>query len=93
MKHEGQYVKAIYEFKAQGPGELSLSVGDILRVTNEDGNWLQGEAINGSSGLFPSNYVENIVLPDVRMGQRIYVALSDFQGDQAGDLELTKGNL
>ncbi|XP_070200464.1 dynamin-binding protein-like [Littorina saxatilis] len=90
----GKYVKAVYNFTAQQTGELTLQDGDIVKVTDVvDGNWLQGEAIYGASGSFPSNFVEPLILPDVRMGQRVFVALADFPADQSGDLELTKGDI
>lgn len=88
----GRYVRAVYDFVAQQSGELSLQVGDIVKVTNVvDGSWLQGEAIYGAAGSFPSNFVEPLILPDARMGQRVFVALMDFPSEQNGDLELTKG--
>ena len=88
----GQYVKAIYDFAAQQSGELSLQAGDIVKVTDViDGNWLQGEAICGATGSFPSNFVEPLILPDARMGQRVFVAVMDFPSEKSGYLELTKG--
>nr|KAG5691956.1 hypothetical protein BaRGS_011347 [Batillaria attramentaria] len=95
MRHEvGHYVKAVYDFTAQESGELSLRVGDIIRLTDvSDKDWLQGEAIYGGSGIFPANFVEKLVLPDTRMGQRVFVALMDFPAEQNGDLELTKGDI
>lgn len=88
----GHYVKAVYDFAAQQSGELSLQVGDIVKVTDViDDNWLQGEAIYGAAGSFPSNFVEPLILPDVRMGQRVFVAVVDFPSEGSGDLELTKG--
>ena len=86
-------MKAVYDFDAkQQSGELSLKVGDVIKVTDAvDDNWLQGEAIYGAKGSFPSNFVEPLVLPDARMGQCIFLAVVDFPAEQNGDLELTKG--
>ncbi|XP_076450774.1 dynamin-binding protein-like isoform X2 [Babylonia areolata] len=94
MSAVGHYVKAVYDFAAQQSGELSLQAGDIVKVTdNTDGSWLQGEAVCGVKGSFPANFVEPLVLPDARMGQRVFVAVVDFPSDQSGDLELTKGDI
>ena len=88
----GRYVKAAFDFTAQQGGELSLQVNDVIKVTDVvDAEWLQGEAIYGASGTFPASFVETVILPDVRMGQRVFVATVDFPADQIGDLELTKG--
>ncbi|KAI0338929.1 hypothetical protein BDW22DRAFT_1409320 [Trametopsis cervina] len=57
-------VRALYDYDAQGAGELSLQEGQIIQLTDEprggrnyaDGWW---EGINeaGKKGIFPSNYV------------------------------------
>ncbi|KAJ3209855.1 Endophilin-A2 [Dinochytrium kinnereticum] len=56
-------VKVLYDFDAEGPGELSIRSGDIINVTVEiDEGWWEGELTDGSGagGMFPSNYVEVI---------------------------------
>ncbi|KAJ3107120.1 hypothetical protein HDU97_004813 [Phlyctochytrium planicorne] len=56
-------VKVLYDFEAEGPGELSIRSGDIINVTVEiDDGWWEGELTDGSGagGMFPSNYVEVI---------------------------------
>uniref|UniRef100_A0A670ICI0 Intersectin 2 n=1 Tax=Podarcis muralis TaxID=64176 RepID=A0A670ICI0_PODMU len=51
-------VIAMYDYRANNEDELSFSKGQLINVLNkEDADWWQGE-INGSSGLFPSNYVK-----------------------------------
>ena len=54
--------KSLYDFASSRSDELSLSEGDVVLVTSrtpngdEDGWWL-GQ-LDGKTGLFPTNYVE-----------------------------------
>ncbi|KAJ3386898.1 Endophilin-A2 [Entophlyctis sp. JEL0112] len=53
--------KALYQFDAEGPGELSIRKGDIINVVEEvDEGWWIGEMADGSGrhGMFPANYCE-----------------------------------
>ncbi|KAF9326473.1 Proline-serine-threonine phosphatase-interacting protein 2 [Podila minutissima] len=56
-------VRAIYDYEATIPEELSLKVGDILAVlhTRDDG-WWEGDLLDeyrgARRGLFPSNFTE-----------------------------------
>ncbi|XP_066490567.1 intersectin-2 isoform X1 [Tiliqua scincoides] len=51
-------VIAMYDYMANNEDELSFSKGQLINVLNKDDvDWWQGE-INGTSGLFPSNYVK-----------------------------------
>ncbi|KNC97306.1 uncharacterized protein SPPG_07235 [Spizellomyces punctatus DAOM BR117] len=53
-------VKALYDYTASEPDEISFRAGDIIRVTQSaDADWWQGE-LNGRSGAFPANYVQKI---------------------------------
>ncbi|KAJ3101242.1 hypothetical protein HDU96_010078, partial [Phlyctochytrium bullatum] len=64
-------VRVLYDFDAEGPGELSIRSGDIINVTVEiDDGWWEGELADapGSGGMFPSNYVE--VIEDYSQGSR-----------------------
>ncbi|KAF9913781.1 hypothetical protein BX616_009594 [Lobosporangium transversale] len=59
-------VRALYNFEATGDGELSLQKGDIIRIIEEiDAGWWEGELVDTNGmrheGMFPSNYVEEIV--------------------------------
>lgn len=48
----------MYDYIANNEDELSFSKGQLINVLNKDDvDWWQGE-INGTSGLFPSNYVK-----------------------------------
>ena len=49
---------AIYDFITDKEGELSFESGQIIYVTKRHGEgWLEG-CTDGSTGLFPSNFVK-----------------------------------
>jgi hypothetical protein len=50
--------KALYDFKAQRPDELSFSEGEIIYITDmiTDINWYKAKSSEGKTGLVPSNY-------------------------------------
>ena len=54
----------LYSFKAQGEGELTLNVGDLVHIieSGQTNSWWFGE-LNGSFGHFPGNFVE-IIYPN-----------------------------
>lgn len=48
-----------YPYKAQNSDELSLKMGDVVTVLNQDSQdpgWWYGE-LNGQTGVFPDNFV------------------------------------
>lgn len=52
-------VQALWDFDGNGDS-LSFKAGDVLTVTNKDmGDWWEAE-LNGSSGIIPSTFVEEI---------------------------------
>jgi myosin I len=52
--------KALYDFAAENPDELSFATGDIIDITDSSApDWWQGSC-NGASGIFPANYVEKV---------------------------------
>jgi len=62
---EGQKAKALFDYEARAPDELSFKRRDIITVLDkdeEDEGWYRGE-INGKTGLFPNNYVQLIDKP------------------------------
>lgn len=63
VKAAKQYCEVKYAYKAQNDDELTLKVGDIVRIINKDGQdagWWKGE-LNDKIGVFPDNFV--VVLP------------------------------
>jgi len=51
--------KAIYDYAAGNPDELTIKEGDILTIESQDENgWCKGRAADGKEGLFPFSYVE-----------------------------------
>ncbi|OCU02533.1 hypothetical protein XELAEV_18008295mg [Xenopus laevis] len=52
--------RALYDFRAENPGEVSLRESEVLSLCSEqdiDG-WLEGVNSRGERGLFPASYVE-----------------------------------
>ncbi|XP_074599300.1 FCH and double SH3 domains nervous wreck isoform X2 [Brevipalpus obovatus] len=57
----GKRVRALYDYNAQGEGELSLQVGQILTVLSaEDKDWVTGQTENYETGFIPAAFVEII---------------------------------
>ncbi|ORX88931.1 BAR-domain-containing protein [Basidiobolus meristosporus CBS 931.73] len=60
-------VRVLYGFDGESVEELSIRKGDIVTVLDEiDDGWWVGEIIDDNgrrAGMFPSNYVEEIVEP------------------------------
>jgi len=53
--------KALYDFKAENPGELELKEGQVIDLISQiDENWYEG-SVNGKSGFFPVTYVQILV--------------------------------
>jgi hypothetical protein len=56
----GGQCRALYDYAAENPDDLSFKEGDIINVMDKSdpSGWWQGE-LNGVSGFFPSNFVED----------------------------------
>lgn len=53
-------VRAIYDYNAGAPEELSFREGDeIILISSTDPDWWDGEK-SGVKGVFPATYVERI---------------------------------
>jgi len=61
--------RALYDFDAENPDELTFKTGDVITVQEKNGEWWKGE-FNGNSGLFPANYVEMIAAPPPQAASR-----------------------
>jgi uncharacterized protein YaiE (UPF0345 family) len=53
-------VKALYDYSATAPGELTVLEDEILLVFDEEEDWLlvQSQTEGGRAGFVPGNYVE-----------------------------------
>nr|DBA18822.1 TPA: hypothetical protein GDO54_017025 [Pyxicephalus adspersus] len=57
---QAKLVKALYDFKALEPDELSFNTDDVIEVLNSsNAYWWMGK-LGGNVGLFPSNYVASM---------------------------------
>ncbi|KAM9331375.1 sorting nexin-18 isoform 1-T1 [Gastrophryne carolinensis] len=52
--------RALYDFRAENPGEVSLRESEVLSLFSEQDieGWLEGVNSRGERGLFPASYVE-----------------------------------
>ncbi|KXN83109.1 Protein BZZ1 [Leucoagaricus sp. SymC.cos] len=61
----GERVQAMYPYESQGPDELGLHEGEILKLSpggKDYGNgWWEGFNSKGQKGIFPSNYVRALL--------------------------------
>ncbi|KAM4602595.1 intersectin-2b [Polymixia lowei] len=48
---------ALYTYESPEPGDLTFREGDVILVSQREGEWWRG-SIGDRSGLFPSNYVK-----------------------------------
>ncbi|XP_012936388.1 uncharacterized protein LOC101862791 [Aplysia californica] len=88
--------KAIFNFTAQNPRELSFRKGDLLYLLRQiDKNWFEGEH-HGMVGIFPVNYVE--VLTSIEAARTAALdaegqarAKYNFTGQSTVELSLRKG--
>lgn len=89
----GTYVKAIHDFHTDLAGEVSLTKGDVFKVTKViDKNWLCGSS-KGKEGNFPTDFVEKLHIPVTEQGQKVFAAVENFPAQQDGDLDFRKGQI
>ncbi|XP_041444983.1 sorbin and SH3 domain-containing protein 2 isoform X4 [Xenopus laevis] len=100
---EREPARAVYDFKAQTPKELSFSKGDTVYILRKiDKNWYEGEH-HGRIGIFPMSYVEKMTLteksqpvrpPPPAQAREIgeAVAKYSFTADTNVELSLKKGD-
>ncbi|KAF2072221.1 hypothetical protein CYY_006466 [Polysphondylium violaceum] len=57
----GYQVKALYDYPGENEGDLAFNAGDIITVLDQSdpNGWWQGE-LNGVTGFFPCNFIENL---------------------------------
>ncbi|XP_069092135.1 intersectin-2 isoform X1 [Pleurodeles waltl] len=52
----GEEYVALYTYTSSEPGDLTFSEGDVIIVSQKEGEWWTG-SIDSRTGIFPSNYV------------------------------------
>ena len=58
----GRTARVTFSYKPEQEDELSLEVGDVIKnIVDTDVGWCEGE-LNGKRGMFPNNFVEEIVV-------------------------------
>ncbi|KAK2817244.1 hypothetical protein Q5P01_025435 [Channa striata] len=99
---EKQPARAIYDFKAQTPKELTFKKGDAVNIIRQiDNNWYEGEH-RGRVGIFPISYVEKMQSTEKQQPIRPpppahvkeigeAVARYNFNADTNVELSLRKG--
>ncbi|KAM9138919.1 sorting nexin-18 [Pangshura tecta] len=57
--------RALYDFRSENPGEISLREHEVLSLCSEQDieGWLEGVNSHGDRGLFPASYVQVIRAP------------------------------
>eukprot|EP00043_Microstomoeca_roanoka_P001477 m.32950 g.32950 ORF g.32950 m.32950 type:complete len:129 (-) comp10840_c0_seq3:263-649(-) len=67
----GRPVRAIYDYVPEEEEEITLKVGDVLRLIEEEDEqgWCKGVTVDGHAGLFPACYVEDISEDEYRAGK------------------------
>ena len=51
----------LYDYEAEDKNEITFEPGEVItNIEKPDDNWWQGLSQQGTFGLFPANYVEEI---------------------------------
>jgi len=86
-------VRALFKFKGTNNDELKFKKGDIITITQkEDGGWWEG-TLDGRTGWFPTNYVEELSSKDTKVSsssgpinEEILAKNVDYRQQVIGDL-------
>lgn len=56
------FAKALYDYDAAAPGEISIREDEILMVFDREDEWIlvQSQKEGGKAGFVPGNYVEEV---------------------------------
>ena len=83
-------VKCLYEFVGEAETDLSLSLGDLIKITNVvSDDWYEGTC-NGKSGQFPKAFVEAVKSSEIF---EMALAVANFSSEQEGDISLKEGEV
>ena len=52
----------LYDYEAQTSEELTFKAGDLFHILDmDDGDWWTARTSGGTTGLIPSNYVDEVL--------------------------------
>lgn len=57
---EGETYISCYPYESAEPGDLVFDAGEYIVVTKKDGDWWTGTIGGNRTGVFPSNYVQDV---------------------------------
>ncbi|XP_076037755.1 uncharacterized protein LOC143023129 isoform X2 [Oratosquilla oratoria] len=61
------HATALYNFKGEQPGDVTLSKGEVVKITKiVDNNWVVVETKEGACGMCPKNYLSILIDPYVQ---------------------------
>uniref|UniRef100_A0A1I7VHU6 Intersectin-1 n=1 Tax=Loa loa TaxID=7209 RepID=A0A1I7VHU6_LOALO len=84
--------RAIADFEATADNQLSLKVGDVVKIQNKSSGWWQGEIVSDGGakkrGWFPGNYVEVLGGNELKAE-----ALYDYQAQRDDELSFKAGDI
>ena len=84
----GTIVKCVYGFEGEVDSDLSLNIGDLIKITKVvSDDWYEGTC-NGQTGQFPKAFVE-----ETKEIFDLAIAVNAFNGEQDGDLSLAEGEV
>ena len=87
---EGCIVRAKYDFPKEADTDLSLKVGDIVRIIkNVNDEWCVGIQ-NKQQGQFPIAFVD-VLLENA--AKEVFLAVADFSGQEDGDISFKKDEI
>lgn len=87
---EGCIVRAKYDFPKEADTDLSLKVGDIVKIIkNVNDEWCIGIQ-NKQQGQFPIAFVDVLL---EKAAKEVFLAVADFSGQEEGDINFKKDEI
>lgn len=86
-------VRATYDFQSSESGDLSFRADDIIEVVRwVNDQWIYGR-FGPDEGMFPSNFVEKLALPQYKPPECILVVTKNFSKEESSDLDIKRGQV
>jgi hypothetical protein len=83
--------RALYDFNANKPTDLSIQAGDVITGVSTIGQWWKGtNSRTGAFGSFPANYVEQIAQSAASSGLTV-TATYAYSASRSDELTFPKG--